>query len=135
MSVPTSPPPVRGLWHAALHVRDLAVMRHFYVEMLGYAVEWEPDADNLYLTRGADNLALHASTDGPAPGASRGVLDHLGIVVPKIDDVDAWDAWLRSHGYTPEKALKTHRDGARSFYIRDPEGNLLQFLWHPPLAG
>ena len=68
------------------------------------------------------------------PHAPRGVLDHLGVVVPAIDDVDAWDAWLRSHGHVPEKELKTHRDGARSFYVRDPEGNLLQFLWHPPLS-
>jgi catechol 2,3-dioxygenase-like lactoylglutathione lyase family enzyme len=110
-------------------------MRAFYVDVLGYTVEWEPDPQNLYLTRGSDNLALHASNDGPAPNEPRGVLDHLGIVVPDIDDVDAWDTWLRAHGHVPEKAVKTHRDGARSLYVRDPEGNLLQFLWHPALAG
>ncbi len=135
MTTPTAPPPVRGLWHAALHCRDLPAMRAFYVDLLGYRVEWEPDPDNLYLTRGADNLALHASDDGPDAHAPRGVLDHLGIVVPSLADVDAWDAWLRAHGHVPEKPVKTHRDGARSFYVRDPEGNLLQFLWHPPLTG
>ena len=29
---------------------------------------------------------------------------------------------------------KTHRDGARSFYCHDPENNLLQMIYHPPIA-
>jgi catechol 2,3-dioxygenase-like lactoylglutathione lyase family enzyme len=42
-------------------VHDFDAMRHFYVDLLGFAVEWEPDADNLYLSSGIDNLALHAA--------------------------------------------------------------------------
>jgi len=29
---------------------------------------------------------------------------------------------------------KTHRDGARSFYFRDPDGVLIQLLYHPPIS-
>jgi hypothetical protein len=32
------------------------------------------------------------------------------------------------------QAPRTHRDGARSFYCRDPEGNLVQMIYHPPIA-
>jgi catechol 2,3-dioxygenase-like lactoylglutathione lyase family enzyme len=132
MTLPPAPP-IKGLWHAALHVRDLAAMRRFYVELLGYAVEWEPDPANLYLTRGRDNLALHESADGPAPGEARGVLDHLGFVLHEPEHVDGWAARLTAAGFPPEQAPRTHRDGARSFYVRDPEHNLLQFIHHPPL--
>ena len=79
-------PTHQGLRHLALNARDLDAMKHFYVELLGFSVEWEPDADNVYLTSGTDNLALHRapSTDRPAtPGA----LDHLGLVVRQADDV------------------------------------------------
>ena len=48
-----------GLRHLALNARDLAAMKRFYTELLGFAVEWEPDADNVYLSSGIDNLALH----------------------------------------------------------------------------
>ena len=54
-----------GLRHLALHARDLDAMKRFYVDVLGFAVEWEPDADNIYLSSGIDNLALHRAT-GPS---------------------------------------------------------------------
>ncbi len=128
-------PPMKGLWHAALHVRDLQAMRAFYMDLLGYRLEWQPDPDNLYLTRGRDNLALHASVDGPAAGEPRGALDHLGFVLAEAAHVDLWAAHLRAAGFEPEAAPRSHRDGARSFYVLDPEGNCLQFIHHPPIAG
>jgi catechol 2,3-dioxygenase-like lactoylglutathione lyase family enzyme len=129
---------MKGLWHVALRVRDAATMRDFYVNLLGYEVEWEPDPANLYLSRGRDNLALHVDPGAPAAGAGAragGALDHLGFVVDSPEDVDAWAERLVSHGVALEQAVRTHRDGARSFYARDPEGNLLQFICHPPLRG
>ena len=56
----TERPPHLGLHHVALTVQNLSAARHFYVELLGFEVEWEPDADNIYLSSGSDNLALHA---------------------------------------------------------------------------
>ena len=56
-----SAPPVRvlGLRHLALRVRDVRAAREFYVGVFGMRVVWEPDAQNVYLTSGCDNLALH----------------------------------------------------------------------------
>jgi catechol 2,3-dioxygenase-like lactoylglutathione lyase family enzyme len=51
-------PSLLGLHHLALNVRDLPVMKRFYVEVLGFRVEWEPDAENVHLTSGSDNLAI-----------------------------------------------------------------------------
>lgn len=123
------PPKTLGIRHLALRVKDIRRMRDFYVGTLGYQVEWEPDPENLYLTSGSDNLALHA-----APAPEGGALDHFGIVLKKEGDVDAWANFLRSSGFSLEKEPRTHRDGARSFYVRDPEGNLIQFIHHPPIA-
>ncbi len=55
-----------GLRHLALNARDLAAMKRFYTELLGFAVEWEPDADNVYLSSGIDNLALHRAAPSQA---------------------------------------------------------------------
>lgn len=131
------PPDTLGIRHVALRVKSLAAMRKFYVDLLGYKVEWEPDPDNLYITNGHDNLALHhePSPRGPSPkGEGMGALDHFGIVLKKAADVDAWADFLKSKGVRLEKEPKTHRDGARSFYVKDPEGNVIQFIHHPPIS-
>jgi len=130
-------PAHEGLRHLALNVRDLDAMRRFYGELLGFAVEWEPDADNVYMTSGIDNLALHRAQPLPAgAGAAAGqALDHLGLIVRRADDVDRWAAFLETKGVTLEAKPRTHRDGARSCYFRDPDGNTVQVIYHPPISG
>src|SRR4026207_665528 len=56
-----------GLRHLALRVHDLDAMKSFYVDLLGFAIEWEPDADNVYLTSAIDNLALHRAPEMVIP--------------------------------------------------------------------
>jgi len=130
------PPTHRGLRHLALNVRDLPAMKAFYVDVLGFRVEWEPDPDNVYLTSGVDNLALHRATEGEAAAAGgTGALDHLGLIVAATADVDAWAAHLKAHGVALDMPPKTHRDGARSCYFRDPDGNRVQIMHHPPISG
>ena len=122
-----------GLRHLALNVRNLGAMKRFYVDVLGFEVEWEPDADNVYLTSGRDNLALHRAADARA--ASGQALDHLGVVVSEAEDVDHWAAFVESRGVTIIAKPKTHRDGARSCYVSDPDGNTVQIIHHPPISG
>ena len=131
-----------GLRHLALNATNLDAMKHFYTELLGFAVEWEPDADNIYLSSGLDNLALHRSaalTSGPVAltggPAAPGALDHLGLIVRAADDVDRWAAFLEARGVTIEARPRTHRDGARSCYFSDPDGNKIQIIHHPPISG
>ena len=126
------PPPVFGLWHVALNVRALAPMERFYVDIMGFAVEWRPDPENVYLSTGRDNLALHVAPGLPPPGHI-GVLDHIGFFVPSFEAVDAWMAYLEASGVVMDTRPRTHRDGARSFYLRDPERNRIQILCHPPI--
>ena len=120
-----------GLRHLALNARDLEAMKRFYIDMLGFVVEWEPDPDNVYLSSGIDNLALHRAKDLPRGVSS---LDHLGLIVRQADDVDRWGAFLESRGVIVEGKPRTHRDGARSIYLRDPDGNSVQIIYHPPIS-
>ncbi len=91
-------------------------------------VEWEPDADNIYLsTGGQDNVALHKGTPGP------GSLDHIGFFVRSHAEVDEWYEEVKAAGVKILREVKTHRDGARSFYLADPDGIVIQILAHPPV--
>src|SRR5688500_17536696 len=90
-------PQHRGLCHLALNVRDMAAMKRFYVDALGFEVEWEPDPDNVYLSSGVDNLALHHGAAELSAGAAS-PLDHFGVIVREAEDVDRWAAYLESRG-------------------------------------
>ena len=126
----TQPLKTSGLRHVALRVSDLEACEDFYVRLLGYVVEWKPDANNVYLSSGVDNLALHRAE----VKESCGRLDHIGIILPSPEDVDRWFEFLASQEVKMHKSPKTHRDGARSFYCYDPDGTLVQMIYHPPLA-
>lgn len=114
----------------------MAAMKAFYVGLLGFQVEWEPDPSNVYLTSGRDNLALHEADASRASATEpAGALDHLGLIVASADLVDQWAAFLESRGVALDARPKTHRDGARSCYFRDPDGNRIQIIHHPPISG
>jgi len=140
---------MRGIRHVALRCSEIETMERFYCDVLGYRVEWRPSPHELYLTHGQDNLALHgprtppsgaspavgdSTPSGASPAVGDSRLDHVGLLMDRPEDVDAWAAYLQEKGVKLDTAPRTHRDGARSFYLRDPEGNRLQFLYHPPLA-
>jgi catechol 2,3-dioxygenase-like lactoylglutathione lyase family enzyme len=119
--------PTLGMRHVALHVPDPQKSKEFYVRVMHMKVEWEPDPENIYLTSGGlDNLALH---QGPLS-----TLDHIGFFVPTVDDVARWYDWVKSQNVKILKEPKTHRDGARTFYFADPDGIVIQILFHEPIS-
>ena len=107
------------------------MVESFYVDLLGFDIEWRPDENNVYLSSGVDNLALHVLDD---TGSKAQALAHIGIIVDKIEQVDEWYDYLLENGVKMLNQAKTHRDGARSFYCSDPEGVVVQFIFHPPLS-
>jgi len=127
------PAPTTGMRHVALFVKDLEACEYFYVDLMGMAVEWRPDPDNVYLSGGVDNLALHRATFEAAPSSEQ-KLDHIGFIVDKIEDVDSWFAFLKHNSVRIRNEPRTHRDGARSFYCYDPDDIVVQIIYHPPLS-
>jgi len=85
-----------GMRHVALNVLNLPLVEAFYVELLGFEVEWRPDSDNVYLCSGVDNLALHVVAD---TGGKAQTLAHTGIIVDQIEQVDEWYAYLLENGF------------------------------------
>jgi catechol 2,3-dioxygenase-like lactoylglutathione lyase family enzyme len=127
------PEPTAGMRHVALNVRDLESAEHFYVQLMGMTVEWRPDPDNVYLTSGNDNLALHRAKEDYHP-ANHQKLDHIGYIIREPEQVDEWFAFLSSHDIEMKSEPRTHRDGARSFYCLGPEDVVVQIIYHPPIA-
>jgi catechol 2,3-dioxygenase-like lactoylglutathione lyase family enzyme len=121
--------PLLGLRHLALRVHDPQASKRFYCDMFGMRVVWEPDPDNVYLSSGTDNLALHRD-----PAAGPGALDHLGFIVDSREEVDRIADDLRQRGVPISAEPRDHRDGSRSFYCSDPDGLSIQVLFEPTLS-
>jgi len=124
------PNPTGGLRHVALFVKNLDACEHFYVEQLGMKIDWRPDPDNLYLTTGSDNLALHRAPADFTPVKPQR-LDHIGFFLREKEDVDSWFDYLSHLGVKIMAKPKDHRDGTRSFYCADPDGNVVQMIYYP----
>lgn len=107
-----------------LRIFDEAKARQFYVDYLGFKVDWEhrfaPDLP-LYLQVARDGCVLHLSEHHGdcCPGAA------LRIAV---DDIDALHAGLtaRQYGYARPEIEDTPW-GSRELSIKDPFGNRLTF--------
>lgn len=121
----------RGLRHLALKVSDVERATQFYSRVFGMRLTWQPDPDNAYLSSGCDNLALHRGNHGDADAQ---VLEHLGFIAASIADVEASWAWAQIEHLDIAHPLKHHRDGSVSFYIRDPDGNVIQLLYEPGIS-
>lgn len=128
---------IRGLRHLALKVTDLGRSRKFYEELFDMKAVWEPDPENVYLSSGADNLALHQipasdANQYRAPAGQR--LDHLGFIMDSPASVDRLLAQAERSGATIVKPAKRHRDGSYSCYLADPDGNVVQALYEPNIS-
>ena len=120
-----------GIRHIALFVKNLESAIDFYTRIMGMHVEWQPDADNVYLSNGGDVFALHRVDYEPQ---AQQRLDHIGFVLKTAVDVDNWYAYFVAQGVKITEAPKTHRDGARGFYCLDSVGHLLELIYHPPIG-
>ena len=122
-----------GIRHVALFVQSPQVSKVFYMNVLKMKLEWEPDPENVYLTSDQeDNLALHKRVSEKLDKNQS--LDHIGYILPTLESVDEWYNWVKSQNVPIVNEIKTHRDGARSFYISDPDGIIIQMIYHPPIS-
>ncbi len=127
------PATTAGMRHLALNVNKLDDSVCFYTQLLGMEIEWQPDDDNYYLTSGNDNLALHRAKKNIDQEIAQS-LDHLGFIIDSKQDVINWFNFLKQENIEMLSEVKDHRDGARSFYCKDPDGNAVQIIYHPPLS-
>ena len=114
---------VSRLGHIAIRVQDIERAKSFYLG-LGMALIWD-DCDWCYLEAGdgKDGLALL----GPGYKAAG---PHFAFHFTDIKELEDMHQHLALSGVQVGQ-LHSHRDGTSSFYLKDPEGNWLEMLYHP----
>jgi catechol 2,3-dioxygenase-like lactoylglutathione lyase family enzyme len=108
---------------ADLQVPDLPSARRFYTDYLGLAEE-------------EFNLGWVARYTSPETGMSLQLMtsDATAPVNPvisvKVDDVEAAHRQAQQRGYEIVHPLTTEEWGVRRFFVRAPDGNVLNIVQH-----
>jgi catechol 2,3-dioxygenase-like lactoylglutathione lyase family enzyme len=101
---------------AGLRVRDFAVARAWYGQLLGEPTFF-PHATEAVWTL-ADDRSI--AVDEHAEGAGH------GVVTLFVDDLDARVAEIAGRGLEPDERV-TYSNGVRKVVYRDPDGNEVAF--------
>jgi catechol 2,3-dioxygenase-like lactoylglutathione lyase family enzyme len=113
--------PLRRLGHIAVRVEDIPRAIEFY-SRLGMTNVWQ-DHDWAYMKAGDDGLALL----GPGYRAAG---PHFGFLFHDPTELQAEHDRLKQSGISVGP-IHSHRDGTASFYGKDLDGNLFEFLFEP----
>ena len=130
-------PRVQGLRHLALKVRDIQKSQAFYESLFHMAVVWQPDPENVYMSSGVDNLALHQIPRGELADYPEGrgqLLDHFGFIMDSPSSVDHLYDLAIAEGVPIVQPPKQHRDGSYSFYLSDPDRLTIQIMYEPTVS-
>ncbi len=122
--------------HLSLRVSDLDVSEKFYTEVLGMRPVWRSEDEIAFLECGNDDLALIQIPKEEVHDFRRRLqtsqsLHHFGFRVRAKEEVDRLAQEVRDRGIAIDDGPRDHRDGSRSFYFKDPDGNYIQILWDP----
>lgn len=127
---------VRGLGEVALRCRDLDRMWAFYRDVVGLPVLREPGEAGIGFFRVADGyrghtavLALFRGTGDIVSGEGAS-LHHLALSVD-VEAQEAIRAWMAARG-VETRVERFGWVGWRGVFIRDPEGNTVEFVAADP---
>lgn len=120
MAKTTSRLRVSGIDHVVLHVRDLDLSRHFYLDVLGFEVAHE-EGRHSFLRCGNQQVALFES-----PGHDIHAGDEMNHMALRLEAGD----YEGVRGALEREGLQvTGRPGDdRCLYFSDPDGHRLQLL-------
>jgi catechol 2,3-dioxygenase-like lactoylglutathione lyase family enzyme len=118
---------IRAIDYTVIFVRDMAAMRRFYEDILGFPLIRELSPGWIEYRVGGNTLALarpsRTATDAPTPDGSASL--QLAFKV-SISEVDQCADELVRQGVDLLSPPTDQAFGHRTLFFRDPDGNLLE---------
>jgi catechol 2,3-dioxygenase-like lactoylglutathione lyase family enzyme len=120
---------IRGIDYTVIFVRDMAAMRRFYEDILGFSLLRELSPGWIEYRVGDTTLALArprlTAADAPTPTGSASLQLAFKVSVPEVDQCA--DELVRQ-GVTLLSPPINQVFGHRTLFFRDPDGNLLEIF-------
>ena len=122
-------PAITGISHVTFFADDLAKSQQFYNSLLGW--EQVPAGTPKW---GVHFYANHLQYVELLSPPSKGLEDRLDSVAFSTSDAELLRKYLAAHSVKVPPAVKVEPNGDRSFAVRDPEGNKIEFTQAGPNA-
>jgi predicted enzyme related to lactoylglutathione lyase len=108
---------------ADLHVTDISSARDFYSEYLGLSdEEFNMGWVARYTSPDSGALVQLVSNDATA--------SYVPVISVQVDDVEVAYEEAQQRGYEVVHPLTTEAWGVRRFFVRAPDGNVINILQH-----
>jgi catechol 2,3-dioxygenase-like lactoylglutathione lyase family enzyme len=118
---------IRAIDYTVIFVRDMAAMRRFYQDILGFALSRELSPGWIEYRVGANTLALarpsRTAADAPTPDGSAALQLAFKVSAAEVDQCA--DELVRQ-GVNLISPPTDQTFGHRTLFFRDPDGNLLE---------
>ena len=118
---------IRAIDYTVIFVRDMAAMRRFYEEVLGFSLLRELSPGWIEYQVGGNTLALArprlTAADAPTPNGSASLQLAFKVLAPEVDQCADELVRQRVHLLSPPTDQVF---GHRTLFFRDPDGNLLE---------
>jgi catechol 2,3-dioxygenase-like lactoylglutathione lyase family enzyme len=110
-----------------LVVEDLQAAREFYNGFLGFDVAMDEDGFTMFASP-SNRTAQITVADRHNPGQDRGISEaHVSV---EVTDVDALHAEAVTRGLDVVYPLTDEPWGIRRFFVRDPDGTVINVAMH-----
>ncbi len=124
-------PPILGIAHVALRVKDAAEARKFFGHVLGFEElplkETAMGRMRYTYFKVSDNQYIKVS-----PTLSSPTEDRLVNIAFRTTDARALRRYLASHGVSVPGELRKDSEGDLSFSLQDPAGHTVEFIQYLP---
>ena len=129
MKRPSALRAIRAIDYTIIFVRDMAAMRRFYEDILGFSLFRELSPGWIEYRVGDNTLALArprlTAADAPTPNGSASLQLAFKVSVPEVDQCANE---LVRQGVTLLSPPTDQAFGHRTLFFRDPDGNLLEIF-------
>ena len=122
-----------GIEHLAVLAKDTEALKDWYAKTFGGKVVYD-NGKGTYFVAFADGSMIEfimAGEDTPEYGAQAAGLRHIAIGV-EADEFDPLVAALKADGGVQEISdVAENAKGIKTYFFRDPEGNILHLIYRP----
>ncbi|MGB8098562.1 MAG: VOC family protein [Terracidiphilus sp.] len=128
LHIETQPKPILLAAEPQLFVADIAASCDFYTKKLGFEIAFTYGEPPFYGQVCRDGASLNFRyVDEPAMNTELRHREHLLSASITVDDIKPLFLEFQAAGVAFTQTLKTEPWGARTFIVRDPDGNLILF--------
>lgn len=123
---------INGIEHIAICAKDTDALCKWYVETFNFSVVFD-NGEGVYFIRANDGTVFEIMKfkSGVQPWDTSAIgLRHIALSVSK-DDFDYEVNKIKNMGLKIEADVSEAPNGVKTFFFRDPEGNLLHFIYRP----